>query len=922
MISVPFLPTEDESPREFDAAPSFRCEEANSYSYDIPRIRYPPPPALHLVPGRPPVLGFLPRFSALRPLIATLLVLALPLVAGPGLQRLTLRTDGNALVPDSPAAITAERLREEFGFHDPVVLLLRSSHESGVYCPEALRALADLTARANGLLGPESDAAVSLATETGDRFQPGTLRFRRLLDPIPETPAAIAELRSDLAALEVYDGTLVSRDGSAAAVLLPVPSGVDRVSFLGRAGDVARATLTDSLRVDVIGAPVAEALLGSHLLADLSRLIPITLALMALVFALCFRNALAVALPLVEIGACLAFVLGAAGWLGAPIYLTTAVLPVILSMIAVADEIHLFARFAQLRRQDVDLSATAAAASTMKEMKAPLVKTSLTTAIGFLSFAISPLAPVRAFGVMAAAGILYCLLFSLIVVPAALAQFGGGAIRAPFEGISRLADAHPLGGKQAPAGVGRRRLLTWAAAGLILVAGVGGVQRLRVQDSWIDGFAKESAFRRASEFFDEQFLGSHLLRFVMRTDPVRLAGKVPGRTVGDHEVRVDPANMGDPATLRGCRFTIGRDSIPEGAGRIRSMPNALRNWTAAVDSVRIEAGEAVIALPPGRGSPRLLLGPRDDELLDWSIESRRFADPRFLGETERFEEFLAAQRERSVGGVLGPATFLRTTNFIVRRRGEGSRVIPDTPYDIDRLWSNYARIRGVDELNELITTDRSAGVVTAYLRHANFVDTAALIDTVRAYERDHLAPAGIRVELGGDIAVSQTLITAIVDTQVRSLLLSLIGVLAVASWLNRSLRWGLLCVLPCAFAVFAVFAGMGWSGMPLGVATSMFAGMCLGIGVDFAIHFVDRFRRERTGGEVSPHVALRNTASVAGPPVLVDALVVTIGFGAMTMSAVPLNARLGVITAITVAAALVATLVLLPSLLPAGRDLE
>jgi len=114
----------------------------------------------------------------------------------------------------------------------------------------------------------------------------------------------------------------------------------------------------------------------------------------------------------------------------------------------------------------------------------------------------------------------------------------------------------------------------------------------------------------------------------------------------------------------------------------------------------------------------------------------------------------------------------------------------------------------------------------------------------------------MHLSFAGDVAVSQTLIRAIVRTQVISLLGSLLGILVITTIMGRSLAWGALCVLPCALAVLVNFAIMGWVGMPLGVATSMFSGMTLGIGVDFAIHLLERYRRLRDRGP-PPRPALR-----------------------------------------------------------------
>ncbi|MCH8150383.1 MAG: MMPL family transporter [Planctomycetes bacterium] len=62
-----------------------------------------------------------------------------------------------------------------------------------------------------------------------------------------------------------------------------------------------------------------------------------------------------------------------------------------------------------------------------------------------------------------------------------------------------------------------------------------------------------------------------------------------------------------------------------------------------------------------------------------------------------------------------------------------------------------------------------------------------------------------------------------------------------------------------------VFGGaMGLFGVPLGVATSMFAGMTLGIGVDYAIHLLERYRRARESG-LDTQASLTDAVAATGP---------------------------------------------------------
>ena len=141
----------------------------------------------------------------------------------------------------------------------------------------------------------------------------------------------------------------------------------------------------------------------------------------------------------------------------------------------------------------------------MEQMVRPVVLTSLTTAIGFLSFLFSPIEAVRAFGIFAAAGILFCMLWSLTFIPATLTLIAPDRLRRHARGSGYGSIPRwfaPL--------IGRPGLVL-AAVLVVTLAALFGLRRLHVQDSWIDGFAPDSPFRRATEQVNSSLHGTHLL---------------------------------------------------------------------------------------------------------------------------------------------------------------------------------------------------------------------------------------------------------------------------------------------------------------------------------------------------------------------------------------------------------------------------
>lgn len=843
-----------------------------------------------------------------RTLVAVVLLTA---AAAPGVARLELRTDGAALVPPRAAAVIYDReVRRRFDVRDPMVVVVRVERPEGICNPETLRRVRDLTAALARLPGIGPAGVTSLATEQGFRFRPGTLQRRTLLEPLPTAPAALAELRSDLARIGVYDGVLVGAGGRAAAVVVGVPRGADRQALYRQMRAVAVAHAGDGDRVEVLGAPVAETLLGSHILADLGipaswlgaevegsgrriGLVPASLAMMGLVFLIGFRRPAAAVLPLAKVGICLVLVFGLMGWLGVPVYLTTAVLPVLLLAVGTASEVHLFRRYGALHAQRPGAASRELAGAAVEEVEAPVLQAAATTAVGFLSFSLSPIGPVRAFGLAAAAGVLLCLLGSLVATPAVLALVPPSWISRDRTGLK------PAGGffsRIARFAVRHRRAVLAVAAAVALLA-LDGVRRVTVQDSWVDGFAPGSDFARAMRRFDRDFAGAHVLQVVVETEPLQRAGEVAGAAVGDRTLSL-PALAG-----------ISTPQLP-GSFLELDGPQS-RQWSSWVETARTEEGRIVLSWPLTGGSPRFWLAPEPGDRVSWKLRREPLTVPAVLERVRDLERFLAGRP--GVGGVLGPARFLETAAFLTTPDDPGSRRLPESPEAADVLWHNAGLTLGSERLRRTVDAGHARGLVTVFLRGSSFAGTGRLMAGLRAWERHHLAAAGVRLGFAGDVAVSQALIGAVVATQVESLALSLVGIFAVTAWLARSARRGRLCVVPAAFAVLLDFAAMGWLGIPLGVATSMFAGMTLGVGVDYAIHLLARTERLRRAG-LGDETALVHALEATGPAILIDSASSILGFAVLLLSQVPANHRLGGLLSISLGVCVLATLWVVPAL--------
>ncbi|HEX6898328.1 MAG TPA: MMPL family transporter [Thermoanaerobaculia bacterium] len=824
---------------------------------------------------------------------------ALTAVAALGLSRLRLETDGRALVPQGDPRVAVDReIREAFDVRDVTVAVLTTADRRGVFNPATLRSVQAITGALGRLEGVRPQDLLSLATVPGLRSSPGMAAPAGLLDGALNGPGAAGAAR-DFERIAQWRGLLVSRDGRSTAVYVGTPPGGDRRAFHRAVLRVVAASRAPGDTAEVIGAPVAEALLGAHILADLRALVPFSVLVMAGVFLLVFRRPAAALVPMIKTGACLAVTFGAMGWLGVPVYLTTAILPVMLTALGITAEVHILRRARGLAREEAGVGTRELLEHTLDELAMPVVQTAVTTAIGFLSFAVSPIGPSRTFGLWGALGVLVCMLWALAVTPALLlvldrrrwepVAVSGGRLEGAFAALAR--------------GIYRRRWSFLAAVAALAVAAGLGAWRLEVKDSWLDGFDPASGFAQATHRFERQFSGADLLLLELSAAGLKAEGEIPPEALRDHHVVLaGTAVKGAAGHLAGSWIWLTQ------------FRSERREWQGWIASSRRNGGRLILETRSRMGSPRRWIetggGPGP---VRFEVYREPFMAPGPLRCAEELEAFAA--RFPVVGGTFGPAAQIKTVGYLLAPESGAPRSVPGDPSEILTRWSSLRVAAGPERLRQIVDPEGyTRTLVTLFLREANYGSVARLEAALEDFGRRRLEPLGVTLRFAGNAAISQAMIAAVVDTQVSSLALSLLAVFLFGALHSRSLSWGVLIVVPPLLAILVSFGFMGVSGIPLGVATSMFASMTMGVGDDFTIHLLARHRLLRRAG-LPGEEALAATLREVGPSIGVDVLVVGLGFSTLLLSQVPVNARLASLLVLSILSCFTATLLLVPALI-------
>jgi len=176
------------------------------------------------------------------------------------------------------------------------------------------------------------------------------------------------------------------------------------------------------------------------------------------------------------------------------------------------------------------------------------------------------------------------------------------------------------------------------------------------------------------------------------------------------------------------------------------------------------------------------------------------------------------------------------------------------------------------------------------------------------------ADGPVKAEVTGMFVLYANMLESLAGSQVETSVLCLLAVAVMLAALFRHLGVGPLALIPNLLPIALALGAMGWSGVPLDMATVMIASVSLGIGVDCAIHYLFRYRTIELpkDGEVGP--ALIRTSGSIGTSIFYTSVTSIVGFGALAVSEFRPNAYFGVLTGLAMVAALFAMLTLLPTL--------
>ncbi|MBL8723358.1 MAG: MMPL family transporter [Planctomycetes bacterium] len=854
-------------------------------------------------------------------LLTTLLVAALATLPSvwpksfPALHGVAVDTDPeNMLSADEAARVFHGRMKQQFALSDMVVVgVVDESDPVGVFTPKTLAHVHDLAAYAQTLRWTRADGTSEgvvgvdlIAPSTVDDISQaglGTVRFEWLMPEPPQTAEAALAVRDRARRLPFLNGTLVSEDGKALALYVPLTD--KHLSY--RVGQLLReriATYGGTARYHLTGLPIAEDTFGVEMFVQMAISAPLAMLVIFLLMLWFFRRMALVTGPMLVAMVSVIVTMGLLIAAGHPVHIMSSMIPIFIMPIAVLDSVHMLSEFFDRYQATRDRAQTMR--TVLRELFLPMLYTSLTSAAGFGSLALTPIPPVQVFGLYVAIGIGVAWVLTITFIPAyvmflperVFANFGAAHDTESHSWLARF--LRGLG----PFTVKRSKAIV-AASVVLLGLAAYGIARIEINDNPVKWFAKGHEIRVADEVLNRHFAGTYMAHLaLLAPDEVYDAARFQKQLVARLQAAAADLAKDEPALAAGCNALVAQ--VPVVAAAASSAAAALE----ALDRIATEQAAQATG----------------DAADAWQEARKVLSAERQSGEVCKEPTVLrwmvALQEHLRLSGRVGKSSSLADLVQTVHRElflGEAREYrIPDRREAVAQCLLTYQSSHRPDDLWHFVTPDFRQTNLWLQLTSGDNRDMAAVHAAVDRFVAENPPPVPLAVEWFGLTHINVVWQEKMVVGMLESLAGAFVMVFVLMVVLFRSFWWGLLAMLPLSITIAIVYGAVGLLGKSYDMPVAVLSSLALGLAVDFAIHLLARARtvHQRTG---SWQASLPQMFDEPARAITRNVIVVAVGFLPLLFAPLVPYQTVGVLLAAILGVSGVVTMLLLPAVIHLGE---
>ncbi len=715
-----------------------------------------------------------------------------------------METNLDEYMPQShPAFVYSDEAEEIFDIKDGIIIAVENAE--GIYNKRTLQKITDITRELGNMKEINKNDVGSIYTADNIFGTELGLDVTPFYTTVPDTDEELQELRRKVRDNDMVYGRMVSHDENIALVIAEIESNVFSQEFYHSILDLAES-FEGPEQIYIAGSPIVEGEMAYLGPKDMQKMVPIVIVVIIIILLLLLRSIKYSISVMLVVLLSVIWTFGLKASLNIPIYAVSTMIPVMLVAIGVAYGIHLFSHMELFLQKKDHAECSVAINDMIKQMWKPVVMTSITTAIGFISLLTSQVYPIKYFGLFSAFGVLSAMVLSLVFIPAYTRLFGytkrkkrksDKNSQSPFfHNIAKL--------------VLKNKLVIILLTVLVIAISIYGVTKVWINSSFLDNFEKDSDIVQTDAFINKHFGGTSSLNVILEAD------------------REDAFKS--PAIL------------------------------TLMDELQTRAE---IELP-------------------------------------------------DVGNSFSLSDFLKRMNKVMHEDDEEYDRIPDSAELNAQYLLLYEMSGDPDNLWKVVDYDYRMANLTLQLKSDDSKTIKGAIAMVEQFE-NAFAEHGVSLNYAGSGYKALVFTDLILEGQIKSLILSLIIIVILLSLMFKKVLVGLIGAIPITITALIGFGVMGLFNIPLSTTTALVSSIAIGIGIDYAVHFIDRYRTYAKS--YAKDKTVQETMHHSGRAISYNAMVVIAGFLVLLFSVFPPNRSLGALVSLNMFTSFLGTVTIMLILL-------
>lgn len=283
----------------------------------------------------------------------------------------------------------------------------------------------------------------------------------------------------------------------------------------------------------------------------------------------------------------------------------------------------------------------------------------------------------------------------------------------------------------------------------------------------------------------------------------------------------------------------------------------------------------------------------------------------FLKSLNSFEKH--AESDEDVGRATSVAEIVSQINYVMNAEQDAYKTIPDDRNLTSQYLLLYSMSGNPGDFSNMVDYDYQRTKTQLFLTSSDQQDHKRIYTGLQEHLDNNL-PSGYTAKLSGEVMYWSSIVDYIVEGKVKNIILALGIVLVFCIAIYRSMVVGLICITPLLFSTALVFGVMGYTGIRLDASTAIITSISVGIGVDFAIHYITKLRAALMEGK-DMYSAATDTSEIAGSAIVFDVISNILSFSAFLASGFVTLQYFGWLIGLSMITICLATLLFMPALM-------